>query len=121
MAHKIKKGDTVVVLRGKEKGKVGQVLRVIREENRVVVKGINLVRKHLREIPNVREGGIYEMEAPIHISNVMLLCPKCEKPTRVGIRTVIEKDNLRKYRFCKKCNENIDLIREKAIKARAER
>ncbi len=114
MAQKIKKGDTVVVLRGKEKGKTGEVIRVLREKNSVVIKDVNLVKKHVKEIPNVREGGIYEMEAPIHISNVMLICPKCEKPTRVGIRTVVEGDTIRKYRYCKKCNENIDLIREKA-------
>ncbi|MEN3028778.1 MAG: 50S ribosomal protein L24 [Aquificaceae bacterium] len=113
MAQKIKRGDKVVVTRGKEKGKVGEVIRVLREENRVVVKDVNLVKKHLREIPNVREGGIYEMEAPIHISNVMLVCPKCEKPTRVGIRKVLDGDVIRKYRYCKKCEENIDLIREK--------
>ena len=114
MAHKIKKGDTVVVLRGKERGKTGEVIKVLREENRVIVKNVNLVKKHVKGIPNVREGGIYEIEAPIHISNVMLICPKCGKPTRVGIRTVVEGEVLRKYRYCKKCTENIDLIREKA-------
>ncbi|MFN3976136.1 MAG: 50S ribosomal protein L24 [Aquificaceae bacterium] len=113
MAQRIKKGDTVVVVRGREKGKTGEVIRVLREENRVIVKDVNLVKKHVKEIPNVREGGIYEIEAPIHISNVMLLCPKCQKPTRVGIRTIIEGDTVRKYRYCKKCNENIDLVREK--------
>lgn len=113
MAVKIKKGDTVVVMRGKEKGKTGEVIRVLREKNRVVVKDVNLVKKHVKEIPNVREGGIYELEAPIHISNVMLVCPKCGKPTRVGFRVVQEGDTLRKYRFCKKCGENIDLVRER--------
>ncbi|MCS7262688.1 MAG: 50S ribosomal protein L24 [Aquificaceae bacterium] len=113
MAQRIKKGDTVVVMRGREKGKVGQVLRVLREEGRVLIKEVNLVKKHVRAIPNVREGGIYEVEAPISLSNVMLLCPKCGKPTRVGIRTVVEGDTVRKYRYCKKCNENIDLVREK--------
>ncbi len=113
MASKIKKGDTVVVMRGRERGKTGEVLRVLREKNRVVVKDVNLVKKHVKEIPNVREGGIYEFEAPIHISNVMLVCPKCGKPTRVGFRFVQEGDTLRKYRFCKKCNENIDLVRER--------
>lgn len=114
MAYKIRKGDTVVVLRGKERGKTGEVIKVLREENRVIVKNVNLVKKHVKGIPDVREGGIYEIEAPIHISNVMLICPKCGKPTRVGIRTVVEGEVLRKYRYCKKCNENIDLIREKA-------
>jgi large subunit ribosomal protein L24 len=113
MAAKIKKGDTVVVMRGKEKGKTGEVIRVLKEKNRVVVKHVNLVKKHVKEIPNVREGGIYEFEAPIHISNVMLVCPKCGKPTRVGFRVVQEGDTLRKYRFCKKCGENIDLVRER--------
>ena len=113
MAAKIKKGDTVVVMRGKEKGKTGEVIRVLREKNRVVVKDVNLVKKHVKEIPNVREGGIYEFEAHIHISNVMLVCPKCGKPTRVGFRVVQERDTLRKYRFCKKCGENIDLVRER--------
>jgi len=113
MAAKIKKGDTVVVMRGREKGKTGEVIRVLREKNRVVVKDVNLVKKHVKEIPNVREGGIYEFEAPIHISNVMLVCPKCGKPTRVGFRVVQERDTLRKYRFCKKCGENIDLVRER--------
>ena len=113
MAAKIKKGDTVVVMRGREKGKTGEVIRVLREKNRVVVKDVNLVKKHVKEIPNVREGGIYEFEAPIHISNVMLVCPKCGKPTRVGFRVVQEGDTLRKYRSCKKCGENIDLVRER--------
>jgi large subunit ribosomal protein L24 len=113
MAVRIKKGDTVVVMRGREKGKTGEVIRVLREKNRVVVKDVNLVKKHVKEIPNVREGGIYEFEAPIHISNVMLVCPKCGKPTRVGFRVVQEGDALRKYRFCKKCGENIDLVRER--------
>ena len=121
MASKIKKGDTVVVLRGKEKGKTGEVIKVLREKNRVVVKGVNFVKKHVKEIPNVREGGIYEVEAPIHISNVMLVCPKCGKPTRVGFRIVQEGDVFRKYRYCKKCNENIDLVTEKVKKERVKR
>ncbi|MFN3870288.1 MAG: 50S ribosomal protein L24 [Aquificaceae bacterium] len=113
MAQRIKKGDTVVVMRGKERGKTGEVIKVLTDENRVIIKNVNLVKKHVKEIPNVREGGIYEIEAPIHISNVMLLCPKCQKPTRAGIRVVMEGDTIRKYRYCKKCNENIDLVREK--------
>ncbi|MDW8095313.1 MAG: 50S ribosomal protein L24 [Aquificaceae bacterium] len=113
MAQKIRKGDKVMVLRGKEKGKTGEVLEVLREKGRVLIKDVNMVYKHVKEIPNVREGGIYQIEAPIHVSNIMLLCPKCNRPTRVGIRTVVEGDTLRKYRYCKKCNENIDLIREK--------
>ncbi len=118
MAAKIKKGDTVIVVRGKEaiKGKRGEVLRVLREKNRVIVKDVNIVKKHLRPIEGVREGGIVEMEAPIHISNVMLVCPKCDKPTKVGFKIVEEKDVVRKYRYCKKCGENIDLVSEKRKK-----
>ncbi len=118
MAAKIKKGDTVVVVRGKKanKGKTGKVIRVLPEKDRVVVEGVNLVKKHLKEIPNVREGGIVEVEAPIHVSNVMLVCPNCKKPARVGFRIVEEKGVLRKYRYCKKCGENIDLVREKQLR-----
>ncbi|ADC89392.1 ribosomal protein L24 [Thermocrinis albus DSM 14484] len=120
MAWKLRKGDTVVVLRGRERGKVGKIIRVLREEGRVIVEGVNLVKKHVKAIPNVREGGIFEVEAPLHISNVMLVCPKCNKPTRVGFRIVQEGGTLRKYRYCKKCNENIDVVREKAVKERVE-
>ncbi len=118
MAAKIKKGDTVIVVRGKKanKGKTGKVIKVIPEKNRVIVEGVNIVKKHLKAIPNVREGGIIEMEAPIHVSNVMLVCPNCNKPTRVGFRIVKEKGVLRKFRYCKKCGENIDLVREKQLR-----
>ena len=118
MAAKIKKGDTVIVVRGKKanKGKTGKVIKVIPEKNRVIVEGVNIVKKHLKAIPNVREGGIIEMEAPIHVSNVMLVCPNCNKPTKVGFRIVQEKGVLRKFRYCKKCGENIDLVREKQLR-----
>ena len=117
MAVKIKKGDTVVVVRGKKanKGQRGKVKEVLRDKGRVIVEGVNIVKKHLKEIPNVREGGIVEVEAPLHISNVMIVCPNCDKPTRVGFRIVKEKKFLRKYRYCKKCGENIDLVREKQL------
>lgn len=113
MASRIRKGDTVVVLRGRERGKTGEVIKVLKEENKVIVKDVNIVKKHVKGIPNVREGGIYEIEAPLHISNVMLLCPKCNRPTRVGFRVQWEGGSLKKYRYCKKCNENIDLVRTK--------
>ncbi len=115
MAAKIKKGDTVMVMRGKpsNKGQMGKVIEITKDRSRVVIEGVNIVKKHVKEIPNVREGGIFEIEAPIHISNVMLVCPNCKKPTRVGFRIVQEKKVIRKYRFCKKCGENIDLVSEK--------
>ncbi|HIP42759.1 MAG TPA: 50S ribosomal protein L24 [Aquifex aeolicus] len=129
MAAKIKKGDTVVVIRGKEKGKQGKVLKVYEKVKRrnkkgepvyvrrfVIVEGVKLIKKHVKPIEGVREGGIIETEGPIDISNVMLLCPNCGKPTRVGFRIVEEENVRRKYRYCKKCNENIDLVSEKVIK-----
>ncbi len=117
MASKIKKGDTVIVVRGKEanKGKTGKVIKVIPEKNRVIVEGVNFVKKHLKPGPNF-EGGIVEVEAPIHVSNVMLVCPNCKKPTRVGFKIVKEKNVVRKYRVCKKCGENIDLVSEKTLR-----
>ncbi|MFN3813178.1 MAG: 50S ribosomal protein L24 [Aquificaceae bacterium] len=111
MASRIKKGDSVVVVRGKERGKTGEVIEVMKDE--LVVKDTNIVKKHVKGVPNVREGGIYEMEAPIHISNVMLVCPKCEKPTRVGFRIEGDGNTFKKYRYCKKCNESLDLVTSK--------
>jgi len=129
MAAKIKKGDTVLVVRGKEKGKQGKVLKVYKKVKRrdkqgnpvyvrhfVIVEGVRLIKKHVKPIEGVREGGIIETEGPIDISNVMLVCPNCNKPTRVGFRIVEEGNVRRKYRYCKKCNENIDLVSEKVIK-----
>ncbi|MCS7084106.1 MAG: 50S ribosomal protein L24 [Aquificaceae bacterium] len=111
MANKILRGDTVLVMRGKEKGKTATVLRVLRKENKVLLKDVNLVKKHLKAIPNVREGGVYEIEAPIDISNVMLVCPSCKKPTRVGFKIIEEGQEKVKVRFCKKCNEVIDKVK----------
>ncbi len=129
MAAKIKKGDTVLVVRGKEKGKQGKVLRVYKRVKRrdkqgnpvyvrhfVIVEGVRLIKKHVKPIEGVREGGIIETEGPIDISNVMLICPNCNKPTRVGFKIVEEGNVRRKYRYCKKCGENIDLVSEKVIK-----
>jgi large subunit ribosomal protein L24 len=101
----VKKGDLVMVIAGKDKGKSGKVLRVIPKEERVVVERINLVKKHLRPNPATGQGGIVEMEAPIHISNVMPICPSCNRPTRVG-RKVLESGV--KVRVCKRCGESLD-------------
>ena len=103
---KIKKGDFVVVIAGKDKGKRGKVIRSLPREQRVVVEGVNLVKKHTR--PSGRnKGGIITVEAPIHVSNVMLLCPQCQSATRVGYRFL---DDGRKVRVCKKCGEIIDEV-----------
>ena len=101
----IKKDDKVMVIAGKEKGKIGTVLKVDRERFRVIVEKVNIVKRHMRPSQNAPQGGIVEKEAPIHISNVMLICNKCAQPTRVGKKII---ENGRKVRFCKKCKEIID-------------
>ena len=105
MGLTIKKDDTVVVITGKNKGKHGRVLSVIPKKDRVIVERVNIVKRHLKPSAKYREGGILEKEAPIHISNVMLLCPRCNKPTRIANRIL---DDGRKVRACKKCKEVID-------------
>ena len=101
--QKIRKGDKVVVLAGKDKGRTGEVLAVLPKEDRAVVRGVNMVKRHQRQTPNA-EGGIISKEAPIDLSNLALLDPKDSKPTRVGFR--MEGD--RKVRFSKRSGEVID-------------
>lgn len=105
MGLRIKKGDTAVVLTGKSKGKSGRVLSVAPSTEKVLIEGINMVKRHMKPSKKYSQGGIIEKEGPIHISNVMLLCPKCNKPTRLG-NTVL--DDGKKLRTCKKCKEVID-------------
>ena len=104
MALKIKKGDHVVVLTGKDKGKRGEVLKVMPEDNRAIVKGVAMIRRHQRQTAN-QDGGIISKEAAIHISNLALEDPKDGKPTRVGFKFL--KDG-RKVRFAKRSGEVID-------------
>ena len=101
---KLKKNDHVVVLSGKDKGKKGMVLKVIPKENRAVVQGVNVVRKHQRQTPS-QEAGIVPMEASIHVSNLALEDPKDGKPTRVGYKTL---EDGKKVRFAKRSGEVID-------------
>lgn len=101
---KIRKGDKVVVTTGKDKGKTGEVLKVLREENRAVVQGVNIVRRHTRQTPQA-EGGIIAKEAPIHISNIAIEDPKEGGATRVGFKTL---DDGRKVRVAKRSGEVID-------------
>ena len=101
----IRRDDTVMVIAGKDRGKSGKVNRVIREKDRVVVAGVNIATKHVKNRPGIRQAGIIHVEAPLHISNVMLMCPHCAKPTRVGHR--FQEDGT-KVRVCKRCNEVID-------------
>ena len=102
---RIKKGDDVVVLSGREKGKKGKVLRVIRESSRVLVQGVNMVRRHTRP-SQTNPGGIVEKESAVHISNVAVADPKLGKPTRIGFKTL---GDGRKVRFAKRSGEVVDL------------
>ena len=101
----IKKGDTVVVLAGKDKGKQGEVLRAYPEKQRVAVKDVQIARKALRPTQANPQGGIASIEMPIHVSNVMLVCPECKQPTRVS---VVRNEHGKKIRVCKKCSKQID-------------
>ena len=100
----IKKGDKVRVIAGKDKGKEGEVTRAIPAEHRVVVKNVNVAKRSMRPTQQNPQGGIMSIDAPIQVSNVMLVCPKCGQPTRIGHR---EEDG-KKVRFCKKCQAAVD-------------
>lgn len=104
MAEKIVSGDMVMVMEGRDKGARGRVRENRPREDRVVIEGVNLIKKHQKGIPNVRQAGIIELEAPLHVSKVMLICPSCDKPTRVGFRLNAEGE---KTRYCKKCDADI--------------
>jgi large subunit ribosomal protein L24 len=104
MAAKIKKGDKVVVLAGRDSGRTGEVVRVMPKEERALVRGVNLVKRHQRQTMN-QEGGIIQKEAPIHLSNLALADPKDGKPTRVGFKVL---DDGRKVRFAKRSGDLID-------------
>lgn len=100
----VKKGDTVLVLSGKDKGKQGKIIQALPKKDKVVVEGVNQVKRHTRPSATYPEGGIITKEAPLHVSKVMLVCPACNKASRTGKREV----NGKSVRFCKKCNEVID-------------
>lgn len=109
----IKKDDRVEVITGKNRGKVGLVKKLVADKNRlrVIVENVNVVIRHTKADGAGSPGGKIEKEAPIHISNVALLCPKCNETTRVGhaLVPVVGSDKPRKVRVCKKCNEHIDV------------
>ena len=96
---KVKKGDTVQVLSGNDKGKTGEVLEVMPKQEKIVVKGVNIRKKHVKPRKQGDEGGIISVECAIHTSKVNPVCPKCNKPARIGYK--VEKDG--KVRVCKKC------------------
>lgn len=104
---KIKKGDTIEVISGRDKGSRGEVIRVFPKDDRLVAQGINLRKKHQRQVQAGRRTinpGIIQFEAPVHVSNVMLVCPKCSQPTRVGISREAGEGK----RVCKSCQAIID-------------
>ena len=107
MAAKIRKGDRVVVLSGRDKGRSGEVVEVRPDEARAIVRGVNMVKRHQKQAAG-REGGIISKEAPIHISNLAFADPKDGKPTRIGFRFIGEGDARRKVRFSKRTGVEID-------------
>ncbi len=102
---RLRKGDTVSVIAGKDIGSTGKILRIVPGKNAVIVEGVNFVKKHARKTREDRQGGIHEIEAPINVSNLMLICPKCKKPTRIGH---IRLSNGKKVRACRVCGEVVD-------------
>lgn len=104
----IKKNDKVIILKGKDKGKTGKILQVLPERNKVSVEGLNLLIKHMRPKRQGQKGQRIEFPAPLNLSNLMLICPKCGKPTRIGKKSVQVGENLKKFRICKKCQQVID-------------
>ena len=105
MAFRLRKNDMVQVISGEYKGKTGKILKVIPEKNRAIVEGINMIKRNTKPTPKNQQGGIVEKEASIDLSNIMLLCPKTGKPTRVGV-SVLESG--KRVRFSKKAKELIE-------------
>lgn len=100
----VRQGDTVLVIAGKDRGKRGKVERVYPATGRVLVEGVNVIKRHQRPTRQAMQGGIIERESPIHASNVMLVCPSCNAPTRIARRTL---QSGKRVRVCKHCNETI--------------
>jgi large subunit ribosomal protein L24 len=103
----VKKNDRVKVLSGKDRGKRGRVLFVDTREGRIIVEGLNLVKKTQRPSQQNQKGGIIDVEAPINISNVMVVCPKCDRPSRIRKKTL---ENDKRVRICGKCGEILDKV-----------
>jgi large subunit ribosomal protein L24 len=101
----IRRGDMVGVIAGRERGKRGKVLRVLPEKSRVLIEHVNMVKKHQRPTQKLRQGGIIEREGALALSNVLVVCPRCDKPARTGIKVLTDG---RKVRTCRRCGESID-------------
>jgi len=108
---RIKKGDSVIVIAGDDKGKNGKVLKLFPEENRAIVEGINFIKRHTRPSQKNRKGGIIEKEGPINLSNLMFYCGKCSSPAKIGFKILEEtaggEGRKNKVRVCRKCGEII--------------
>ena len=102
---RLKKDDKVKVLTGKDQGKIGKVLKVVKKTNRVIVENINVVKVHQRPTQANPQGGIVDKTMPVHVSNLMIMCNSCVKPTRIGIKQL---EDGKRVRICKKCNQQID-------------
>jgi len=104
---RVRKNDQILVISGNYKGKKGKVLKVFPEQNRIIVEGVNFIKRHSRPSQQNPQGGIVEKEGSIHVSNVMVICPKCNTPTRLGSRMVVDQNRNRKsrVRICKNCSE----------------
>lgn len=102
---KIHKNDTVLVIAGKDKGKKGKVRKAYPDKERIMIEGVNMIKRHSRTKGKTRQAGIIELEAPIHVSNVMVICNKCNKPARIGYRVL---EDAKKARYCRNCSEIID-------------
>jgi len=101
----IKKQDTVLITSGKEKGKKGRVISVLPDKDRIIVEKVNMIKKHMKPNKQYTQGGIIEREGAVHVSSAMLVCPRCNKPTRIAN---ILLEGKKKVRSCKKCKEVID-------------
>lgn len=100
----VKKNDLVEIISGKEKGKTGKVLKVLAQDQRIILEKLNIAKKHVKASKQNPQGGIIEIEKPMAVSNVLLFCAKCKKGVRTGVKVLKDK----KVRVCKKCNESLD-------------
>ncbi len=102
---KVVKEDSVLVISGNSRGTRGKILKVFPKEKRIIVEGVNFIHRHTKPSPKNQHGGIIEKEAPIHVSNVMVICNKCGEPTRVGRKILQEGEKTSRARMCRKCGE----------------
>ena len=104
---KVHKDDQVIIISGNDRGKKGRVLKVFPDKNRLIVEGINFIKRHTRASQKQQQGGIVTKEAPIDVSNVMVICPKCNSNTKIGIKKITDESKNKSFRvrYCKKCDE----------------